>query len=109
MTESKGEPSKSTLPRLESAFQKVIRRRDLLPEKYLIWKVSILRNLSEDFGRRFDEDDQVQRRTFAYILGQVEAGKPAVEADREHGQTFYRWKKELWWQGSRRTATIVPT
>jgi putative transposase len=33
----------------------------------------------------------------AYILRQVEAGKPAVEACREHGiseQTFYRWKKK---------------
>ncbi len=32
----------------------------------------------------------------AYILRQVEAGKPAVEVCREHGiseQTFYRWKK----------------
>jgi putative transposase len=33
----------------------------------------------------------------AYILRQVEAGKPAVEVCREHGiseQTFYRWKKK---------------
>ncbi len=33
----------------------------------------------------------------AYVLRQVEAGKPAVEVCREHGiseQTFYRWKKK---------------
>lgn len=33
----------------------------------------------------------------AYILRQVEAGKPAIEACRGHGiseQTFYRWKKK---------------